>query len=158
MSSVASEPAERFTSRRARAALRVALSYYVTNGMSTALGLLLISGTVHLLLGRITREQALAALGAVFAFVIVAADGRPLRFFAHLQNLSTHYLFADPAARARFDGQVLVLFLGVVGLFGRAEHAVGERREPRPVLLELACEPVCVVHRSRFHFACGLWK
>jgi hypothetical protein len=59
----------------------------------------------------------LAALGAVFAFVIVAADGRPLRFFAHLQNLSTHYLFADPAARKHFDGQVLVLFLGVVGLF-----------------------------------------
>ncbi len=59
----------------------------------------------------------LAALGAVFAFVIVAADGRPLRFFAHLQNLSTHYLFADPAARARFDDQVLLLFLGVVGLF-----------------------------------------
>ena len=59
----------------------------------------------------------LAALGAVFAFVIVAADGRPLRFFAHLQNLATHYLFADPAARKHFDGQVLVLFLGVVGLF-----------------------------------------
>jgi hypothetical protein len=59
----------------------------------------------------------LAARGAVFAFVIVAADGRPLRFFAHLQNLSTHYLFADSAARARFDRQVLVLFLGVVGLF-----------------------------------------
>ena len=59
----------------------------------------------------------LAALGAVFAFVIVASDGRPLRFFAHVQNLSTHYLFADPAARARFDCQVLMLFLGVVGLF-----------------------------------------
>ena len=59
----------------------------------------------------------LAALGAVFAFVIAAADGRPLRFFAHLQNLSTHYLFADPATRARFDDQVLLLFLGVVGLF-----------------------------------------
>lgn len=59
----------------------------------------------------------LAALGAVFAFVIIAADGRPLRFFAHLQNLSTHYLFADPAARTHFDGQVLALFLGIAGLF-----------------------------------------
>lgn len=59
----------------------------------------------------------LAALGAVFAFVIVAADGRPLRFFAHLQNLSTHYLFAAPASRARFDAQMLALFLAVVGLF-----------------------------------------
>lgn len=72
---------------------------------------------VTLSLAQWLAGTVLAALGAVFAFVIVAADGRPLRFFAHLQNLSTHYLFADPAARKHFDGQVLALFVGVVGLF-----------------------------------------
>ena len=58
----------------------------------------------------------LAALGVLLAFLIVAADGRPLRFFADVQNLSTHYLFADPAARAHFDRQLLALFLGLVGV------------------------------------------
>lgn len=72
----------------------------------------------------------LAALGMVLAFLIVAADGRPLRFFAHVQNLSTHYLFADPLARAHFDRQVLALILGLVGLLviARLPSFVGKLR------------------------------
>ena len=43
--------------------LRVALSHYVTNGVSAALGLLLISGTAHLLLGALAA--AAASVGVV---------------------------------------------------------------------------------------------
>lgn len=71
MSSVASQPAARFSSRRARTALRVALSYYVTNGLSTALGLLLISGTVHLLLG------PFAAAAASVGVIVVTPPDQP---------------------------------------------------------------------------------
>ena len=46
-----------------RLALRIALSYYVSNGLSAALGLLLISGTVHLLLG--SFAAAAASIGVV---------------------------------------------------------------------------------------------
>ena len=49
--------------QRKRQALRIALSYYVSNGMSAALGLLLISGTVHLLLG--SFAAAAASVGVV---------------------------------------------------------------------------------------------
>ncbi len=51
------------TEQHKRAALRIALSYYVSNGMSAALGLLLISGTVHLLLG--SFAAAAASVGVV---------------------------------------------------------------------------------------------
>ena len=51
------------TERRKRAALRIAMSYYVSNGLSAALGLLLISGAVHLLLG--TFAAAAASVGVV---------------------------------------------------------------------------------------------
>jgi uncharacterized membrane protein YccC len=44
-------PMPRSSERRARTALRVALSHYVANGLSAALGLLLIAGSVHLWLG-----------------------------------------------------------------------------------------------------------
>jgi len=71
MSSVASPPVARFSGRRARAALRVALSYYVTNGLSTALGLLLISGTVHLFLG------AFAAAAASVGVIVVTPPDQP---------------------------------------------------------------------------------
>ncbi|MDM0046462.1 FUSC family membrane protein [Variovorax dokdonensis] len=50
---------------RARAAMRVALSYYVTNGVAVALGLAFISAMAHLLLGPI-------AAAAVSVGVIVA--------------------------------------------------------------------------------------
>jgi uncharacterized membrane protein YccC len=71
MSSIAFPPAARFSGRRARAALRVALSYYVTNGLSTALGLLLISGTVHLLLG------PFAAVTASVGVIVVTPPDQP---------------------------------------------------------------------------------
>lgn len=43
---------------RSRPALRIALSYYVANGLSAALGLLLISGGVHLFLGAFAASAA----------------------------------------------------------------------------------------------------
>ncbi|MFC5520737.1 FUSC family protein [Polaromonas jejuensis] len=48
----------RFTQRRARAALRFALSYYITIGLSAALGLLLISSAVHLFVGAFAASAA----------------------------------------------------------------------------------------------------
>jgi len=50
---------------RGRAALRVALSYYITNGLSVALGLFLISGGVHLVMG--TLASSTAAVGVLVA-------------------------------------------------------------------------------------------
>lgn len=51
--------------RRTRAALRVALSHYVLCGLSVALGLLLISGGVHLWLGAVAGASA--AVGVLIA-------------------------------------------------------------------------------------------
>lgn len=48
----------RSSERRSRVALRVALSYYVANGLSAAFGLLLISGSVHLFLGAFAGSAA----------------------------------------------------------------------------------------------------
>ncbi len=57
--------------RRARAVLRVALSHYVTIGVSAALGLLLISGVVHLFLG------AFAAAAASVGVIVVTPPDQP---------------------------------------------------------------------------------
>ncbi len=54
-----------------RRALRVALSYYVTNGLSAALGMLLISGGVHLFLG------AFAAAAAAVGVIVVIPPDQP---------------------------------------------------------------------------------
>ena len=43
---------------RGRAAMRVALSHYIANGISVALGLLLISGGVHLTMGTLAASAA----------------------------------------------------------------------------------------------------
>lgn len=58
----------------------------------------------------------LVALGFVLAFAILAADLQPLLFFAHVDNLATHYLAANPARRAQFDMQLLALFTAIVTL------------------------------------------
>jgi uncharacterized membrane protein YccC len=55
--------AQRATGNRGRAALRVALSHYVANGLSVAFGLMLIAGGVHLLLG--TLAASAAAVGVI---------------------------------------------------------------------------------------------
>ncbi|PNG51960.1 MULTISPECIES: FUSC family membrane protein [unclassified Variovorax] len=55
--------AQRAATERGRAALRVALSHYVTNGLSVAFGLLLISGGVHLVLG--SAAAAAAGVGVI---------------------------------------------------------------------------------------------
>lgn len=59
------------TDRRYRAALRIALSHYVLNGVSAALGLLLISGAVHLLLG------AYAAAAAMVGVIVAVPPDQP---------------------------------------------------------------------------------
>ena len=55
--------APRAATERGRAALRVALSHYVANGLSVALGLLLISGGVHLVMG--VAAAAAAGVGVI---------------------------------------------------------------------------------------------
>ncbi len=52
-----------YPSHRLRAAVRVALSHYVANGVSVALGLLLISAAVHLWLG--AEAAAAASVGVI---------------------------------------------------------------------------------------------
>ncbi|WP_076999241.1 FUSC family membrane protein [Variovorax sp. KK3] len=59
----AESDATAFATRRGRAALRVALSYYVANGLSVAVGLLLISGGVHIALG--TAAASAAGVGVI---------------------------------------------------------------------------------------------
>lgn len=54
---------------RVRAVVRVLLSFYVTNGVSAALGLLVIAGLSHLLLG-----EAAAAAASVGAIVCIPPD------------------------------------------------------------------------------------
>ena len=56
---------------RNKAILRIALSHYVTNGLSAALGLLVISGTVHLLWG------AFAAAAASVGVVVCIPPDQP---------------------------------------------------------------------------------
>jgi len=63
--------APRALTQRTRAVLRVALSHYVTNGLSVAFGLLLISGGVHLWLG------ALAGAAAATGVIVTAPPDLP---------------------------------------------------------------------------------
>ncbi|MBU1360473.1 MAG: FUSC family protein [Gammaproteobacteria bacterium] len=56
-------PATAAYTDRARAALRVALSHYIANGLSVALGLLLISGGIYLWLGQVASTAA--AVGVI---------------------------------------------------------------------------------------------
>ena len=80
--------------RRKRSALRMSLSHYLSNGLSAALGLLLISGSVHLLLGAfaaaaasvgvvvcIPPDQPAPKRGKFFQLLPAAVLGLPL-FFA----------------------------------------------------------------------------
>jgi hypothetical protein len=64
-------PMPPFAERRTRAVLHVALSYYVTIGLSAAFGLLLISGAVHLFLG------AFAAASATVGVIVVIPPDQP---------------------------------------------------------------------------------
>ncbi len=56
---------QRVTTRRTRAATRIALSHYIANGLTCALGLLVISVGVHLTLGALAG--AAAGVGAIVA-------------------------------------------------------------------------------------------
>lgn len=64
-------PMPHCSKHRTRAVLRVALSHYVTIGLSAAFGLLLISGAVHLLLG------AFAAAAASVGVIVVIPPDQP---------------------------------------------------------------------------------
>ena len=62
-------PLRRYLESHKDDALRVALSYFVTNGLSAALGLLVISGSVHLLVGAFA-----AAVASVGVLVCIPPD------------------------------------------------------------------------------------
>ena len=64
-------PSPAFSERRRQAAVRIALSHYLTNGLSAALGLLLISGGIHLTLG------AFAAAAASVGVVVCIPPDQP---------------------------------------------------------------------------------
>ncbi len=64
-------PIARFSVAHQQAALRIALSHYVANGLSAALGLLLISGSIHLLFG------AFAAAAASVGVVVCIPPDQP---------------------------------------------------------------------------------
>ncbi len=53
--------AHRAAAEGSRAAMRVAFSHYIANGISVAFGLLLISGGVHLWLGTLAASAASVA-------------------------------------------------------------------------------------------------
>ena len=87
--------------RRKRAALRMALSHYLSNGLSAALGLLLISGSVHLLLGAfaaaaasvgvvvcIPPDQPAPKRGKFFQLLPAAVLGLPLFFAVQVLHTS----------------------------------------------------------------------
>ena len=81
------------------------LRRHIANGCHLLLSLLLwLAGIV------------LVALGLVLAFAILAADLQPLLFFAHVDNLASHYLAAAPARRDQFDMQLLAMFTAIVTL------------------------------------------
>ena len=74
--------AHRAAADRSRAAMRVALSQYIANGMSVAFGLLLISGGVHLFLG--TLAAAAASVGVIVTAPPDLAAPRRGKFFQML--------------------------------------------------------------------------
>ena len=59
----------------------------------------------------------LVTLGTILAVVILAADARLPLLFAHLGNLASRYLAADPARRAEFDLQLVGLTTALALLF-----------------------------------------
>lgn len=59
----------------------------------------------------------LATLGTILVLVILVADAQLPLLFAHLDNLASHYLAADAARRAEFDGQVIGLTGALALLF-----------------------------------------
>lgn len=58
----------------------------------------------------------LASLGIVLAVALLATGLEFGRFFEHLQNLSSHYLLADPHARAKFERDLVGLWFALLGL------------------------------------------
>ncbi|MBB3175762.1 FUSC family membrane protein [Variovorax sp. Sphag1AA] len=73
---------QRAATERGRAALRVALSHYVLNGIAVAFGLLLISGGVHLALG--TLAASAASVGVIVTAPPDLAAPRRGKFFQML--------------------------------------------------------------------------
>jgi uncharacterized membrane protein YccC len=93
--------------RHTRAALRIALSHYVTGGLSAAFGLLLISGAVHFFLGAfaaaatsvgvivtIPPDQAAPRRGKFWHLLPAALIGTPLFFVVQLVHNNPLHLAA----------------------------------------------------------------
>ena len=76
--------------RRLRIALRVALSHYVTNGLSAALGLLLISTAVHLFFG------AFAAAAAAVGVIVVIPPDQPAPRRGKFRQLLPAFVIGTP--------------------------------------------------------------
>jgi len=98
-------PSPVFSDPRLRAVLRVALSYYVTNGLSAALGLLLISAAVQLFAGAfaasaasvgvivcIPPDQTAPRRGKFWHLLPAALIGLPLFFAAQALHAAPVYL------------------------------------------------------------------
>ena len=95
-------PPPAYSERRRQAALRIALSHYLTNGLSAALGLLLISGGIHLVLGAfaaaaasvgvvvcIPPDQAAPKRGKFLQLLPAALLGLPLFFAVQVLHAAT---------------------------------------------------------------------
>ena len=61
-------------------------------------------------------STVLATLGLVLLLALIITGVDLASFFAHLQNLSSHYLSAEPAARAKFERNLVTLLVVLVSL------------------------------------------
>lgn len=98
-------PINKISDRHSRAVLRIVLSYYVANGLSAALGLLLISGGIHFVWGSfasaaasvgvlvcIPPDQPAPQRGKFWQLLPAALVGLPLFFAVQVLHNSPLYL------------------------------------------------------------------
>lgn len=148
--------------RRVRAALRVALSHYVTNGLSVAFGLFLISGGVHLWLG--PAAGASAAVGVIVALPPDQPSPRRGKFWQMLPAalLGLPLFFAVQLLHAAPIRLGMVLIPATFVAF--AAMAWGKRGIPiaiammMAVVFSMATPPPTGVHEAierAWHFALG---
>ena len=138
----------RFLELHARAALRTALSYYVANGLSAAVGILLISAGVHWFLGPFASAAATVGVivvtppdqpaprrGKFWQLLPAALTGPPLFFAIQLLHATPVYLglLLVPATFAAFlaaawgkRGLPIAISVMFAMLFSMAVPAQGE--------------------------------
>ena len=122
--------------RRIRAVLRVALSHYVTIGVSAAFGLLLISGLVYLFLG--AQSAAAASVGAIVVIPPDQPAPRRGKFWQLVPAalIGTPLFFAVQAVHA--DPFRLTALLVVSTFFAFLSAAWGKRGLPIAISMMLA--------------------